>query len=104
MTGAVFSLAAPGNCTVCYILVYRCYSLVTWLKALGASRKKNSRGSTPPWFWSRGQVGRGTQAQYNAATGPYWPKGARAKKKDVENSPLAQPALWCSGIADGLQA
>ena len=40
MTGAVFSLAAPGNCTVCYILVYRCYSLVTWLKALGTSRKK----------------------------------------------------------------
>ena len=40
-----------------------------------------SRGSTP--LWSRARVGRGTQtkAQYNAATGPYWPKGARNKKK-----------------------
>ena len=39
MAGAVFSLAAPEDCTVLHFVSGLLY-LVTWLKALGTSRKK----------------------------------------------------------------
>ena len=39
VVGAVLALAAPDFCTVCEDILL--FPLVTWLKAIGASRKKN---------------------------------------------------------------
>ena len=49
-----------------------------WPQGLGLT---DCRGSTFPW--SRGQVDCGIQIKLNAATGPYWPKGACKKKNLV---------------------
>ena len=46
-----------------------------------------SRGSTPPGPGRESWRGTQTKAQYNPPTGPYWPKGARNKKKLVFPQP-----------------
>ena len=47
--GAVFSLAAPVRVQFNFTLLYLTFLfLVTWLKALGTSRKKKSSGAIGP--------------------------------------------------------